>query len=296
MIGVSDSENGETPIFLRGKDADGTPQNIWGAIVDTYVNKTDGGLLSCGKFLYLNAGDGQTDYAAATSPGTEPSTHDSWTCTATHHSPGPCSKKPIRNAPRTPTPRIPRLHLAGHGPKRRRLPPPAQNTIGGRPLKTRRHLQARRARHTRIHPPRPRNRRRLQPVQRKLPQHGRQNGPRRHPAKHPDTLRRIRKANQRTTRIRTHQPTANMATQHCPHGRARAWPAKCALVCRPRSARSRSRRRPSIGRCSASRAQHANRRRQGTYPRHRRRSLQQLGKDLQRVRQDIDEASSNVMP
>lgn len=59
MIGVSDSENGETPIFLRGKDADGTPQNIWGAIVDTYVNKTDGGLLSCGKFLYLNAGDGQ---------------------------------------------------------------------------------------------------------------------------------------------------------------------------------------------------------------------------------------------
>ena len=101
---------------------------------------------------------------------------------------------------------IPRLHLAGHGPKRRRLPPPAQNTIGGRPLKTRRHLQARRVRHTRIHPPRPRNRRRLQPVQRKLPQHGRQNGPRRHPAKHPDTLRRIRKANQRTTRIRTHQP------------------------------------------------------------------------------------------
>ena len=66
MIGVSDSENGETPIFLRGKDADGTPQNIWGAIVDTY---------------------------------------DSWTSTATHHSPGPCSKKPIRNAPRTPTPR-----------------------------------------------------------------------------------------------------------------------------------------------------------------------------------------------
>ena len=44
-------------------------------------------------------------------------------------------EKPIRNAPRTPTPRIPRLHLAGHGPKRRRLPPPAQNTIGGRPSK-----------------------------------------------------------------------------------------------------------------------------------------------------------------
>ena len=102
MIGVSDSENGETPIFLRGKDADGTPQNIWGAIVDTYVNKTDGGLLSCGKFLYRM---GKAASPAATSPGTEPSTHDSWTSTATHHSPGPCSKKPIRNAPRTPTPR-----------------------------------------------------------------------------------------------------------------------------------------------------------------------------------------------
>ena len=59
MIGVNDSENGETPIFLRGRDVDGVPQSIWGAIVDTYVNKTGGGLLSCGKFLYLSAGDGQ---------------------------------------------------------------------------------------------------------------------------------------------------------------------------------------------------------------------------------------------
>ena len=44
MIGISDGENGETPIFLRGRDADGTPQNIWGAIVDTYANRSDGGL------------------------------------------------------------------------------------------------------------------------------------------------------------------------------------------------------------------------------------------------------------
>lgn len=106
MIGVSDSENGETPIFLRGRDADGVPQNIWGAIVDTYVNKTDGGLLSCGKFLYLSAGDGQDGCAAGMSRGIEPSTHGSWTSTATRHSPGPCSKKPIRNAPRMPTPRL----------------------------------------------------------------------------------------------------------------------------------------------------------------------------------------------
>ena len=105
MIGVSDSENGETPIFLRGKDADGTPQNIWGAIVDTYVNKTDGGLLSCGKFLYLNAGDGQDGLRRRYITWNRTIDHDSWTSTATHHSPGPCSKKPIRNAPRTPTPR-----------------------------------------------------------------------------------------------------------------------------------------------------------------------------------------------
>ena len=58
MIGISDGENGETPIFLRGRDADGTPQNIWGAIVDTYANRSDGGLLSCAKFLYLTAGGG----------------------------------------------------------------------------------------------------------------------------------------------------------------------------------------------------------------------------------------------
>ena len=58
MIGISDGEDGETPIFLRGRDADGKPQNIWGAIVDTYENRSDGGILSCGKFLYLTAGDG----------------------------------------------------------------------------------------------------------------------------------------------------------------------------------------------------------------------------------------------
>ena len=52
MIGVNDSQNGETPIFLRGRDADGVPQSIWGAIVDTYVNKTGGGLLSCGGWIY----------------------------------------------------------------------------------------------------------------------------------------------------------------------------------------------------------------------------------------------------
>ena len=61
MIGISDGDNGETPIFLRGRDANGTPQAIWGAIVDTYVNRTTGSTLSCGKFLYLPAGDGKDE-------------------------------------------------------------------------------------------------------------------------------------------------------------------------------------------------------------------------------------------
>lgn len=39
MIGISDGENGETPIFLRGRDADGTPQNLWARFVDTYANR-----------------------------------------------------------------------------------------------------------------------------------------------------------------------------------------------------------------------------------------------------------------
>ena len=207
MIGVSDSENGETPIFLRGKDADGTPQNIWGAIVDTYVNKTDGGLLSCGKFLYLNAGDGQDGLRRR---------YITWNRTI-----DPRLMDQYRNTPFTRSmfektypectthTNAAAFHASiwqdmGLSADACRLLHKIQSADA--PLKTRRHLQARRARHTRIHPPRPRNRRRLQPVQRKLPQHGRQNGPRRHPAKHPDTLRRIRKANQRTTRIRTHQP------------------------------------------------------------------------------------------
>lgn len=61
MIGVGDSENGERPVFLRGHDSDGAPQSVWGAIVDTYVNHTGGGTLSCAKFLYLSAGDGKDE-------------------------------------------------------------------------------------------------------------------------------------------------------------------------------------------------------------------------------------------
>ena len=86
MIGISDGENGETPIFLRGRDADGTPQNIWGAIVDTYANRSDGGLLSCAKFLYLTAGDGPDGLRRQYVTGTRPSTRASWTGTATRHS------------------------------------------------------------------------------------------------------------------------------------------------------------------------------------------------------------------
>ena len=59
MAGINDSAEGERPVYLRGRGDDGTPHNIWGAIVDTYVNHSDGGLLSCAKFLYLTTGDGK---------------------------------------------------------------------------------------------------------------------------------------------------------------------------------------------------------------------------------------------
>ncbi|MBM6699457.1 hypothetical protein H7U32_03800 [Bifidobacterium pullorum subsp. saeculare] len=55
MLGVG-GENDE-PIYLRGRDGDGTPVAIWGAIVDTYRNRNGGGVLSCAKFLYLPAGE-----------------------------------------------------------------------------------------------------------------------------------------------------------------------------------------------------------------------------------------------
>lgn len=59
MLGSSDGENGETPIYLRGRDDNDAPQAVWGAIVDTYLNRTTGAVLSCGKFLYLASGDGR---------------------------------------------------------------------------------------------------------------------------------------------------------------------------------------------------------------------------------------------
>ncbi|KAB8289435.1 P-loop containing region of AAA domain-containing protein [Bifidobacterium ramosum] len=57
MVGVGDTGDGDRPITLRGRDANGVPQAVWGAIVDTYRNLTDGQTLSCGKFLYLMPGD-----------------------------------------------------------------------------------------------------------------------------------------------------------------------------------------------------------------------------------------------
>nr|WP_217625097.1 ATP-binding protein [Bifidobacterium sp. SO4] len=57
MVGVGDTGDGDRPIYLRGRDANGAPQAVWGAIVDTYRNLTDGQTLSCAKFLYLMPGD-----------------------------------------------------------------------------------------------------------------------------------------------------------------------------------------------------------------------------------------------
>lgn len=58
MLGYAD---GDKPVFLRGRDENGAPQSVWGAIVDVYSNRTTGQTLSCGKFLYLTAGDGPGD-------------------------------------------------------------------------------------------------------------------------------------------------------------------------------------------------------------------------------------------
>ena len=167
---------------------------------------------------------------------------------------------------------VPRLHLAGHGPKRRSMQAPAQDPIRRRALQTRRHLQTGRARRARIHPARPRNRRRLQPVQRELPQHGRQNGTRRHPAGHTSPLRRIRQTSQRTPRIHAHRPRP----------RARRDDARrMDMVAHGQ----RSTRRTAIGATQSQgipgrhrpvsaahrRTRHANRSRQRTHERHRRR-------------------------
>lgn len=59
MTGVGNTDAGDEPLYLRGRGADGSPQPVWGAIVDTYRNRTTGQVLSCGKFLYLLAGDGR---------------------------------------------------------------------------------------------------------------------------------------------------------------------------------------------------------------------------------------------
>ena len=61
MVGVGSTENGDEPLYLRGRGEDGSPQPVWGAIVDTYRNQTTGQVLSCAKFLYLMPGDGRAE-------------------------------------------------------------------------------------------------------------------------------------------------------------------------------------------------------------------------------------------
>ena len=47
MVGVGSTETGDEPLYLRGRDENGAPQPVWGAIVDTYRNQTTGQVLSC---------------------------------------------------------------------------------------------------------------------------------------------------------------------------------------------------------------------------------------------------------
>lgn len=57
MTAVADDTDGGTAVYLRGSAQDGSPTAVWGAIVDTYVNRMGGETLSCAKFLYLSPGD-----------------------------------------------------------------------------------------------------------------------------------------------------------------------------------------------------------------------------------------------
>ncbi|MBW3092599.1 hypothetical protein KIH79_06490, partial [Bifidobacterium sp. 82T10] len=57
LLGMTGTGDDDRPNYLRGHDETGAPQAVWGAIVDTYRNLTDGRTLSCGKFLYLLPGD-----------------------------------------------------------------------------------------------------------------------------------------------------------------------------------------------------------------------------------------------
>ena len=273
MIGISDGENGETPIFLRGRTRT-APRRTSGARSSTHTRTAaTEDCCPAQKFLYLTAGDGpdglRRQYVTWNQT---PSTRASWTGTATRHSredwmeqtyPG-CTTHVNAQA----------FHASiwqdmGLSAEACRLLHKIQSADAPSKLDD---IFKQGVLDARIHPARPRNRRRLQPVQRELPQHGRQNGTRRHPAGHTSPLRRIRQTSQRTPRIHAHRPRP----------RARRDDARrMDMVAHGQ----RSTRRTAIGATQSQgipgrhrpvsaahrRTRHANRSRQRTHERHRRR-------------------------
>lgn len=105
MVGVGSTETGDEPLYLRGRDENGAPQPVWGAIVDTYRNQTTGQVLSCAKFLYLMPGDGRGDVRRQYVVWGKPWTPGAWTNTVTPRSRRPSSKPPTPTASHSPAPK-----------------------------------------------------------------------------------------------------------------------------------------------------------------------------------------------
>lgn len=57
QVGVREQYGKSTPEYLRGKNVDGTPCPVWGAIAELYESSL-GGVVTIAKFMYLAAGDG----------------------------------------------------------------------------------------------------------------------------------------------------------------------------------------------------------------------------------------------
>ena len=206
MVGVGSTETGDEPLYLRGRDENGAPQPVWGAIVDTYRNQTTGQVLSCAKFLYLMPGDGRGDvrrqYVVWGKP-VDPRRMDQY-----------------RDAPFTPAqlkatypdcltfPSAEAFHThiwSAMGLSEAACRLLHKIRVRRRALPARRHLQTRRARRARSPGPGPHHGRGLRTLRRELPRHGREDPPHGHAARHPTGLRRIRRRTRQGPRLRTGQ-------------------------------------------------------------------------------------------
>ncbi len=291
MIGISDGENGETPIFLRGRDAHAPPEHL-GALVDTYANRSDGGTVVLRKIPLPD----RRRRAGRTAP---PIRHLEPDHRPAPHGPAPRHVIHARtdgtDLPRMHDARqragVSRLHLAGHGPKRRSMQAPAQESN----LPTRPPNSTTSSNRACSMCPNPSG----SPAKPSTTTTGSARTSTAWKTKwnaspscrtyKPATANTPNKpANAANTRPST--PTASKARRRSPHGHGRAWPAKYAPDCH-RATQSQGipgRHRPVSA--AHRRTRHANRSCQRTMNGIDGGSLQQLGKDFERARQDADEA------